>query len=295
MLLLPSLGRGEAGNTMLRWKFQAGEELRVQVTQTNTIETTLKERPLAMVVQMAMELTWHVDRVAADGTAQVAQSFTRVLVKTSGPQGQAVGYDSASTAAPPPEMQELAQAVRRLLGTRSQLTISSRGEITGVEPAPETDSLLRNAPGAGGWLRLLTKSGINQTLRPALGLWPQSPVARGDTWQDTFEIDAPTGKIGLATTYTYQGSEHLQKRSVERIGVATAVTAPPPESRPGETASPVRQQFSGSLFFDAARGRLVQSELHQTVVSEAAERGQSVQLKASNTVVLRIREGEKSP
>ncbi len=297
VLLLPSVVGGDEGKTLLRWKLRAGDDLKLQITQTNTMETLVKDRPLVMVVQMAMELAWHVDRVESDGTARVAQLFTRVLVKTSGQEAKSVQYDSSSASAPPLEMQELAQAVRRLLGTQCQVTLSARGEITDVKPAPETDSLLRHAPGAAGLLRLLTKAGINQTLRPALGLLPQSPVASGNTWHDTFAIDAPAGKIRLATTYTYQGPERLQDRSVERIGVATEVTAAPEESRPGETAAPVRQQYNGTLFFDASLGQLVQSELQQTALSEAAYHDKTVQLKASNTVVLRIRirEGGNSP
>lgn len=295
LLLLASWAGAAEERKSLRWKLQAGDDLTVQITQTNTLETPGPDRPLVAVVQLAMELTWHVDRVETDGAVQVAQSFTRFVVQTSGPEAPAVAYDSSSTAAPPAEMQELGQAVRRLLGTRCQVTLSARGEITGVQPASETDSLLRPTPGAAGGLRLLTRAGINQTLRPALGLLPPTPVAPGDTWQDAFESDAPAGRIRLVTTYTYQGPRSLEERLVERIDLATEATLPAGKSPLGDTAAPLPQHYRGTLYFDASAGRLVRSELQQTQVAEASYRGKPVQLKASNRVLLRIKEPGNSP
>jgi hypothetical protein len=135
--------------------------------------------------------------------------------------------------------------------------------------------------------RLLTTAGINQTLRQSLGLLPKSSVQPGDTWEDAFELDAPSGKLRVTSTYTYRGPARLEDHAVEQIDVATVV-APVADKPASAPAAKLSQDYSGTLYFDAAAGRLVRSELEQTR-TPAPQGSKPVQVQAVNTVVLRVR------
>jgi hypothetical protein len=280
---------GAESRQQLRWKLAAGDKLQLQLTQTNRFETVVKDKPLVLTVQMAMELAWTVERADVDGTLRISQSFVRFVVKTSTPDGKTVLYDSSARGEPPIEMQELAEAVPRLLGTECTLRLTARGEIADVQAAPETESRLRSLPGAARLQQLLTREGIQQTLRQSLGVLPKPAVAAGDTWEDAWELDSPAGRVRVASTYTDRGSATVDERLLERIDVATAVSPQGDAPRVARPAAPLRQEYRGTLYFDAAAGRLVRSELQQVRESPAKEGGPPVSWKAANTVLLRVR------
>jgi hypothetical protein len=285
LLLATASGFGAEKAKMLRWKFRAGEALHVRLAQTTATETVVKERPVSMRVEMGLDMTWRIERVDRDGTGHLTASFTRFAVTSTGPDGKSVAFDSAAVEPPAAEARELARTVTPLLASRFQVALSARGEIKDVVLAAETESRLRDAPALSGWRDLLTKTGLNRTLRQSLGLLPARPVAVGNAWKDVYEIDSPAGQIRLTSAYTYRGSRTVSGRPGERLEVTTEVASRADGSGP-EESRPIRQQYSGTLLFDAVAGHLAESELHQTIRSETVYRDKKIQVQASNTVRL---------
>ena len=125
----------------------------------------------------------------------------------------------------------------------------------------------------------LSEEGIRRTLEHHLPVLPQSPLAVGDTWSD--ELDFNTSrKYGFQkvhVTYCYAGSTLHRDSASETI--TTNATLEWGETPPGVTVDIVSQENPGSIYFDAAAGRLVELENCQrrTVTYTNTKTGRTVQ------------------
>jgi hypothetical protein len=278
----------DAEAKLLRWKLDEGDQFRVHVVQTTETETKVKEKSTGMSVQTAMEMLWKVDRVDADGTIRMTQAFTRLAMKTTDSDSKTAVFDSASSAHSSEEIEKIARAVAPLLRSRFTAAMSARGEIIKVVPTGETESLLVDVPALSQWKRLLTTAGIRQTLRQSFAVLPESSVADGDTWTASYDIDSPVGKIQVANTYTYKGTESENGASFEKITVVTQTKVEAEEQPLEEAALPTFRQYTGVFYFDSAAGRLVQSKLTQELSSEVPYRDTKIQAKANSTIITTV-------
>lgn len=257
-----------AADVQLRWRLAAGSQLWLQLRQTSRTETAIQDRVTAVAIDTGLDLHWHVDRVDAEGTAQLTQSFTRLWLRSVSPDGKVLAYDSNAASPPAAESQALADAVQTLLRARVTLTLSSRGEILAVQRPAETDSLLGDLPASAGWKSLLTRDGMQRTLHQALGRLPEGPVAAGSTWSIVRQLDAPQGQLTATDTYAYDGAVEADGRPLERIRVTTQYQLPGAASMTPAPERVERQQVEGEYLFDATAGLLAEAKQTQTLVSE---------------------------
>jgi len=268
----------------LRWRLAAGTQWQVQLAQTSRTETTIRERVTAVAIETGLELEWQVERVEADGTAQLTQTFTRLWLRSASPDGQTLEYDSRSPSAPAAETRTLAAAVQTLLRLRTSLSLSDRGEILAVQRPAETDSLLGDLPAAAGWKTLLTRDGMQRTLHQALGRLPEEPVATGSTWTVVRQQDSPLGPLSATDTYCYDGPTAVRGLALQRIRVATHWNRPAVAAATPAPERVERQQLDGEYWFDAAAGFLAQSRMTQTLVSEVPYGDGQIQVKTLSTL-----------
>ncbi len=278
----------DAEAKLLRWKLCEGDQLSVHVVQTTRTETAVKEKSTGMSVQTAMKMLWKVDHVDADDTIRMTQAFTRLAMKTTDSNSKTVVYDSASSAQSSEETKEIARMVAPLLRSRFTVAMSERGEIVEVTPTDETKSLLADVPALPNWRQLLTSDGIGQMLRQSFAVLPESPVAGGDTWTANYDIDSPVGKIHVANTYSYQGTQPEDGNSLETITVVTQTKVEAEEEPLLKAARPTFRQYTGVFYFNSAAGRLVQSRLTQDMSSEVPYQDTMIQAKANSTIVTSV-------
>jgi hypothetical protein len=284
--------RFRAAEVDLHWRLAEGARFQVQVAHTTATETTIKDRTTSVTIETTMKMRWTVERVDANGTLHISQSFTRFTLKSTGPDGKTAVFDSSS----PQEAtgdKSLVQAVRPLLGLRFSVALSRRGEVLDVTQPPETESLLRDLPALSPWKRLITKQGLERTFGPALGILPESPVRVGDRWSHTSEVDSPHGRIVLSNTYTYEGPIQAADRSLERIRAAGEVKVASEATVFGETGKLPAQQQQGVYLFDRAAGHLVESRLTQSPLAPATGGGPEVRVKTSGSLTAKISRVER--
>jgi hypothetical protein len=287
LLALPLQADLCPAQTQLRWHLAEGTRLDVRMSQSTKTVTTLRDRTSEVSIETALEMSWQVDRVAADGTLSMTQAFTRFAFRSTAPDGKATLYDSASQP-PPDEAQAIARVMQPALGLKFAVSLSRRGEILEVRPPAEAESLLADTPGQEAWTRLLSKDGLTRTLRQALGLLPEAAVNVGDTWAVSRELSLPQGELVLSDTFTYDGTVRSGRRVLERIGVVTQARRKDVEAGPEKPEWVDRQDLRGVYFFDAQAGHLVESRLSQTLASEAPSGDDTVQVKTIGSLVLRI-------
>src|SRR5208282_1570506 len=112
---------------------------------------------------------------------------------------------------------------------------------------------------------------IKNSAGAALDFLPDRPVSKGDTWQrETKDALGPLGSLSRINHYSYEGTETVDGRSLEKVGLTARVTYTPPDDKafPGsfvvKSGKLEAENVKGTLFFDAAAGRLVRSELQMT-------------------------------
>lgn len=284
----PYMAASESAKASLRWKLREGDQLRLQVTQTTKTETSVMGKATAMSIDTGLEMMWRVDNVERDGTMRMTLSFDRVKMKTTDTDGQAVVYDSSSAEAPLPLVRNMARDIRPLLSSRFAVAMSNRGEILEVTRREESDGQATKGPNASPWKGLMTKDGINQTLRQILGLLPEAPVAEGDKWASTYDVDSPLGKIRIANSLTCDGTILRNGRPYAKIAMVARVAPQKEAETPDTPAIPTSEKYVGVFYFDNVAGRLVHSEITQTTVSELPFKDTAIKVNASSTIVLSV-------
>jgi len=221
-----------------------------------------------MSIDTGLEMLWSVNSVEQDGTMRMTQAFDRVMMKTVDVDGKTVVFDSSRAEAPSPDVQDMARDIRPLLRSHFAVAMSNRGEIIEVTPREEAAGEVSERPADSRWKDLLTSDGINQTLRQTLGLLPGSSVVEGDKWANSYDVKSPLGKIRINNDFTYEGTISRNGRAYVKI-VMVAHVEPRKEANVfDEPTMPTPERYSGVFYFDNVAGRLVHSEITQTMASE---------------------------
>lgn len=245
------LGTAANAEQLLRWKFKAGETLKVELIQKSEIETTIANKPLKMNDEMVMEMAWQVESVDEQGTARLAQSFTRLRRKIEMQRQDPIEYDSAAKTKPAGPAKEIAAGIDPLIGVKFHVTMNSRGEISEVKLSDEAAKALEGA--AARSKDAFTKERVTEILRQSAVVLPEQPVEKGTEWSIETTSKTQRGSIKLSNKYTYVGTEERAGKMLEKIGVETTLEFSEPKGKPEIK----EQKHSGLLYFDAAAGRFV--------------------------------------
>ena len=274
------------------WKLGEGTCWQVDFVQSIRTETQRGERRDAISMETAMEMQWVVDRVDADGSMYLSQTYKRFRLKSSTPDAEPIAYDSASPQEPADELKPIARRMRPLIDMRHQIVLSRRGEIADVKRTAETESLLGDLPAMSQWKKMLTKDGIDRVLRQSLGVMPESAVNVGDRWTSTQQVDSPLGTLSIETTYRYEGPQRREQRTLQHIRAVMETTATG-EDAAVPLAEKLQPKQQAVYYFDTALGCLAESHLLQTVTSEVPYAGVTISVKSVGTVTLRINQTER--
>ena len=86
-------------DVLLRWKFAQGQKLLVSLDQKIELDTTAGAQPRKLAIGMLMDMTWNVDAVAAEGTADITQTITRLKMHLETGHGP-IDFDTDSDVPP---------------------------------------------------------------------------------------------------------------------------------------------------------------------------------------------------
>lgn len=285
---MPCAQAGEPERASLRWKLREGDQLRLKVTQKTKTVTSVKGKATAMSIDTGLEMRWSIDSVEKDGTMQVTQAFDRVMMKTTDVDGRAIVYDSSSEEEPPAGTQNMARDIRPLLSSRLRVAMSNRGEILEVTQKEQDGDDAAKELKPPGWKSLLAKDGVNQTLRQALGRLPEDPVAEGDKWVSSYDVDSPLGKIRIVNDFAHEGTVSRNDRAYVKITMVARVELQKEADAPDAPPVPTPEEYGGVFYFDNVAGRLVHSEITQTTASEVPYKDTAIKVNASSTIVLSV-------
>ena len=291
-LVLP--GEFARAQTVLRWKFRAGQTFQVHFEQSTTTETTGAGKPAGVAIDTQMWMTWRVESVDDQGTAMIKQRFDRLSTKMRSGDATAIEFDSESAGNPTGPVAELAVAVKPLLGADFDVTMTSRGAIRDVR-VPDSAAKALQAVDSAALKKILSAKGLSQVLSESAIEFPEGGLQVGATWQAKTVTPSRLGTIKQTRTFTYEGpAERSPKETVQRISIKGQLDLTPDEN--AKTKSKLLdQKHSGELLFDNAAGRLMQSESTQTLTTEWRYRDFHIKVQTATTSKLTLTAAKPAP
>lgn len=284
LLLLPAICSAQQ---TLRWKFAQGQHLVVDCTQQTEVETSVNNKPRRAFLEMTMRLEWQVESVDEQGVASIAQSFTRMQLKSTAPDAEPVVYDSDSTSKPVGTAREVATGIAPLIGAKFVVKMDPRGEVTDITLSDETQQAIDKLPENSQLKPLLTKEGLTNLFRLGEGQLPENPVSAGDTWPADSETKTPYGLLKQQGTYTYSGQQAVGEKQLEKVELKAtaklAAAADAPIKLQGQ-----EQTKTGTLLFDREAGRVVSSEMRLISKSIRPFRDTQIHIRITSTTKLEI-------
>jgi hypothetical protein len=265
LIVLDGFGGTPGEAATLRWKFQPGETLRYAMDQkTMTSARFSGGQELKDTLTQSLTLSWAVNTMNPDGSANIVQTIERVVDKADGPFGK---YEFDSKAGKEPEGPIAASRVplfKALIGAPIAFKLSPQGEPSEVKvPEKLTEALKQAGPAAAAAAQLFSEEGLKNLILQTSLIVPADDLSPGKTWSHQRKETMPgVGIMILDTTFTYQGTD--PKTGLDSIAQESKLNLLPPDDAKDNFPLKVKSQDSkGVLHFDNAAGHLVDSELNE--------------------------------
>jgi hypothetical protein len=232
-----------------------------------------------------LEATFNVTKVNPDGSVELRMQLDKIKASNRGGPGSPL----AST------------QVRALEDLILTMTLDAKRQVvkfTGY------DDLLKRVtnddPNAAKTVRDIVKE---ETLRlltqEAFGFLPDKPLNKGDKWDRKLEASlGPLGTILTTHTYTYDGPEMKDTKTLHQISVTSVVSYAPPKEKSGgfqfqiTKGEVTTESATGTIWFDAEAGRLVSSEsklkLKGTLTIAVMDQNHEFKLDQEQTATIKI-------
>ena len=266
------------GQTQLRWHFTPGETLEIEIRQGIQLDSKFGDEPIQVRNQMRQEMTWRVDSVDSEGTAQLTMRIDRLVMSLEIPGADSIEFDSANEEDAEGPAQRIAGDVRPLVGLECRLRVTPRGEVVSFKPTPQAEERLANMRPEMRWREIFSRQGIGTLVQLAVSPLPADAVVKGECWNATETVNSPVGPLQKETRYCYAGpnKEHGEKTArLEKINIQEQWTLAK-EKNPSRVELQIKQQEgSGVLLVDAVAGRLVSGERSHKVTLRATIDGQA--------------------
>jgi hypothetical protein len=278
----------------LRWKLKAGDKIQYEVS-AKTIIDNKGEMPFKMTQTQTVDSTIDAESVDADGTASIKQTVDRLQFKMEGPFGNNE-IDSDSDEKPEGFAAAIADGAKAIAKQPVSLKANSRGEVSDITLTDEMSKKLEELSAAGGGLGAgMNADAVKQIVKQIWTVLPEKAVSVGDKWEETNEMaSGPLGKMKIVTNYEYAGSEKLDGIPCEKITVTMTQEVVPDANAPLKVEIK-NQENTGTLFFDAASGRMVSAELESKLEMALDFNGNKIESNTNTTTTQKLVTGDVKP
>jgi hypothetical protein len=274
---------GQAAKTF-RWKLKQGDKFQVDMTQKIKQNIQAAERTIDVSQDMKMQMSWNVAQVDSDGTIHLQQTIDRITMTMQIPGQGEMKFDSASEEEPQGIAKMIADMLKPMVGAKMTQTMNDRGQVLDFEVAKEALEGLRANPMLK---QFFSEDSLKEMMAKGSAVLPEEAIDKGHTWTATMEINSPVGKMKTDTTYVYQGEEKRGGKVLDKFGLKLAMSF----GEGGASLAKIQvkdQDCSGTMYFDAEAGRLVETQMTQKMTLEVAVAGQQMNQKLDQTMLLTV-------
>ncbi len=249
----------QAGDALLRWKFEPGLELQYAFPHSTTTEARVGGRDLKTETVSRGEVRLTVIKLDGPDRADVRLSLERMRIDIKAPTLGVFHYDSAGRQRTKGYMDNVIAGYDALARRSFHAILDRRGELLAVSiPEQERQALAAEKLALDS---ILTPRGLSQLL----GLsWPQLPeqaLTVGDHWELNEKFVNPAlGDVQAKRAFTYDGPTERNGKTLDKISVALVLAADTKTQQGNLTFKLKAQQSEGALYFDRAAGRFVEGQ-----------------------------------
>jgi hypothetical protein len=283
LLLVGASGPAHAA-VKLDWKFKEGDKFYFEN------KTQLKQTVEAMGQKIKFDMdTTMVTRYTVKKKTQDAMVLESKI--------ETVKIKSDSDAA-----REMEKVLDNLKGASFTITLSSTGKIQKFEGYEDLIKKIakQDENAAKMFKGIMAESTFKQEVEDYFFFGPDKAVDKGDAWKKTQKVSmGPLGNMKAVNQYTYKG----KTKEGEQIDMTAKLTYEPPQGN--NQAFPLKitkgdfksTSYKGTLWFDAARGRLVRYQVNTMIKAQltAEVMNQTIDMSLDQTVQGTIRVLDKAP
>jgi len=299
--LAVSFGTQTQAADALGWKFKEGEKVNYAVSNASHRLIDAGGAEFDVDFAFITDVTWTVDKVADDGSAELTQTIDRVQLKVNTPFTGEFAYDSKATDQPAlegPIWERMGPVIEKMVGGEFKVKVTKRGEVTEVtlpEALAEVVKEQAEAAGGGGGGgagalfmggNMFGEKAMKDTIQRGIVIFPESP---GSEWNNIVEEGmGEFAVIKYDTKYTQAGTESKNGKELQKIEAKTEMTLELAEAADdGDVIIElIEQDGSGTILFDAEAGLTVESTSVQKNVMEGEFMGNEISLETENTVIV---------
>ncbi|HMC89837.1 MAG TPA: DUF6263 family protein [Gemmataceae bacterium] len=270
----------------LRYKFKEGEKLHYNLEQKMKMEMNVAGQNVDMNMNQTVDMTWNVLAVDKDGKAKMTQSIDRIKFVMEGPMGKAE-FDSKDSKEPEGAIgQAIGPIFKALAAAEFSLTMDAQGKISDVKLPQKLQDALEKLP-QGGAGQMFSEDTFKQMANQGGLVLPAEAVSKMKSWDQNVDANVGFGKMKVANKYTYVGPTNRNGREVEQIAMKPKLTMEPSDNA-AFTMKLKDQEAKGSAYFDKEAGRLVETNLTQTMDMEVSANGMNINQKLEQTVTMKL-------
>jgi hypothetical protein len=272
-----------------RYRFKQGDKLAYVVEASTKIETSANGRTNTAEMTQVIDLTWEVGAVDAEGKAAITQTIDRIRFKAVTPR-ETAEYDTRSGAEPEaPHVKKIAARLDAVVGGRIRASIDARGGLADIRLIGRAGAG-RTVP-AADWGDLgspASEAGFRRLIGQLIPVLPEAAPPVGESWWARTTEALSDGKATTERRYTYEGSEEHGGRPADKLSltIARQTEDGAGEKRGGTTGT-------GTVFFDAAAGRLIESALTHTRELDVSADDGKLTRKVTETITLKLADPAK--
>lgn len=276
----------------IRWKFKAGDQYRVTVSQTTSIKSEVVRTKVNVNLALGAEMNWKVLSVNQSGNAIVEQVYDRLHVKVEKTAKPTIAYDTASKDPPEKNAVHFAEVYDQLIGIKFKVEMAPTGEIVKVDLDPKDLDTIRSIPESMEARKLFEKRGLVELLNGGGFVLPAESVEKGFQWPVRKTQKMTFGTAVFEAVFTYQGKQSDQS-DLFSFQSKTVLTDQP-KNRLEKPLVLKNQTQSGEIRFDNQAGYLRSIKINQKMETEKPFREMKITTDSSVDTIITITKVDSS-
>lgn len=265
-LMFSSSTFAQTEQTNLAWQLPVGRTIDIVMKQTMDMKQKVAQQEIGTEMISTNYMVWKIIDVDDAGIATVDSEINRMVISMNGPQGQ-FEIDTQSDE----ELQGLAATVAKqvtqLVGKKFSQKMNAQGKILSLEMPEEVSD---SNP-------LMSKEAMSQLIKNASPVFPDKPVAVGESWRQESTTPMPGGLGGMKidASYTFKGTEKIDGKTLDLIAITMEMQFEAPEGSPIKIDI-TSQDTTGRMYFDSISGHTHKMDVDQNMVMEVTAGPQKI-------------------
>ena len=279
---------GAADGVVLALNLAQGDVYRASVTTEQTVAQELFGEAQTIEQAFSFDYSYSVNRVDDDGNLSIGVVYEAATFEQEGPTGS-VSYDSATSTEVPTE----AIGYAALVGNGFEIELAPGGQVLAIDGVDELLQAVFDAaelpPGPEGDLlreTLLAQFGeevLADTFEQSFNIYPQGPVAVGDSWSEQGAVNYGFALIADTTWTLVDRADGVATVEVDST-IESDPEAEPLDLGVMQMEIALAGEQSGTLLIDEATGWVIESTLTQSFEGSMSGEGVEVPMSIESTI-----------